>query len=220
MKKLLEQKLLFRTNPFGFGYEIMSLKPGKPYPKEWESTEKERAENFVPDKRLFYTSSKEQSDAIYNSVLYGWNFDESLLPTPETDFTPKLLVIEEKHGQFYRLIKNEAGYKEAALDIIKQRVKDGHYEFDVSFYEAKLAELSSYSEDEINALPISLQAEAKQQSIKYEKFLEEIKDLRESSKRVAKALLDGAAAIYFLNNSDYNDYGYKVSLERFDAIYD
>ncbi len=207
-KHIYEQLLFFRENPYGFGYEIVRT----------VKEDDKHGPHYRPQVLLYTTSSKKQIEAIYEGMVAG-TLTEADWPEPETEFTPKVLIVEEKHGTYHQLIQSQKGYYEALVALIKLRDKQGWYYDEVPSLTEKLGELMSYSDEQIEALPRGLQAEARKQTEHYQKLQRELADAKEKNYLLKSALKgDGPTAAEFLREYENHEYN-RVRLEPFESIY-
>lgn len=208
LKRLDNENLLFRQNPSGFGYEIVRT----------EVRKGAYGTSRRPVELLYHTSSKKQVEEIYEQTKAGVLTREQW-PKPKNKFTPRLIVCNEKHGEYYYQVNSIAGYHEAMVDIVKQRHKDGWYYDATESYQQELALYKDFTAEEIAALPETLQGTARKQAEKYQevkKRLDNYLYVREQLQRALKG--DGVAAAEFLRENNSDEYN-QVELVDFQAIY-
>lgn len=210
----IEDKRLFVCRNFnGFGFDI------------WSLVDKPDGKGLNKGERLYQTSCEEQFDKVCQDIESGAiTLDEATLEwlnlEAKTDYTPRVLVCEEKHGTWCKLIKSEQGYEDACIDIVKQRKKDGWYYDALPDLRERLTRYKHMTDEEINALPLAMQKVAREQNKEVDSILKQIRQAKELKQLLSAALkANGQAAIELLK--EFSDHEYNgVRLENFQGIYE
>ncbi len=216
MAKVFEDiGIICRKNRFGFGWEIIRA--------DFVEKEMDGEKYMSPQnqRRIFHTADKKQFDSFMEAFGRLGNMTTLGLEkaTPDTNFEPMNLVLEQKHGSFCYLVKSEEGYMKAALKIVKERHKEGWYTDGITYYENRLKSIGNLTATEIAALPEDLQREANKQALEGERLKRDLEKERKRLDLIEKALKgDGMAAIQALQ--DFSDDKHdRVRLEKFQGIY-
>ena len=205
---------MFRSNTYGFGYEIWTIE----FRERMCFGEMITATDWV--ERVFITADEGQLTDIYESFKNGkMTLEDLKTRKPDLRFTPQLLALELKYGTFHYQVNSEAGYMKASLSIVKQRNKEGRYSDVLKQLKDQLESLGDLTPEAIEALPKSLQHEAKRQAEEAVQAKGELEKVLRRQMLLKQALKgDGAAAIKVLLefNSDNNC---NIKLTKFQGIY-
>lgn len=76
--------------------------------------------------RLVHTSSKDTIKEIWNDIDKSDKKQFTMFRKIPKNFEPKLLVVDQKHGNLYFLIKNEEEFQKQIFNYIKENLESEH----------------------------------------------------------------------------------------------
>jgi hypothetical protein len=91
-----------RNNPDGFGYEIIRKEIG----------DDKRIKSF---KVIFHSSDREQTKRMFELIKAGKEPNEE----PETNFSPRLLIIKEKHYDYHFFVTDVNHLNQVCFEYLK-----------------------------------------------------------------------------------------------------
>lgn len=179
---------VFRHSPIGFGWEVVNHEDGY--------------------RRQYLTSDRLQLNRLRAYVEAGGSIDE-FPETPQKEFEPMLMIVRGKHITSYALIHDEDELFSVSLEIVRDRNERGVYDY----MEVEYKPLS-YSEDDIELIPVEFRPQAVARLENHVEYKRHIERNREQVRLLAAALSgSGYAAWRFLRNQDHDDES--IVMERF-----
>ncbi len=131
---------------------------------------------------------------------------------------PSVLVLTEKHGSAYFLVRDDAELAKVCLSILKGRLKDGYWYGSID--ELRKPDPPEFTRESIATLPASLQPAAQK---KWNQYALELRGYNldvEEHQDMARAIAEknGISAYRILMNRSGHEYE-RVSVERLQQTY-
>jgi hypothetical protein len=196
-------RLLARSNPSGFGYELVKMRP--------EGPEK----RLAPYKLLFHTSSESQLRQLLEEIRTGRRHIDDL-PEPEDDFEPQLVISKDTHDTSYHLVKNLAAYLALMVKLVREN-RETYYS-DTESIEANLNRVKAdYLVEPPEGTPTELRDAYLLLQEAHRRWERDLVTSRYLDELYQKAVTgDGYAAAEFLRECP--NFGVSVRFREFDSI--